>query len=155
MAAKHGVQQQQHAQASVAPQLAVKERLAAQIAVKEKVLKLLQKQKAAADPATRSRLQQKLDRILGRPASLQGTSTAAAAAEGGGQKVRQQSTKQQQPQPQQNRQPLAGIAPVPAVTLAELVSKCDGLFGCSQFLLGSVTLVAASGSLSYNHTLWV
>jgi hypothetical protein len=122
-----GKQQQQLPAVKEAPKLADKERLAAQIAVKEKVLKLLRKQKTSADPATRARLQHKLDKILGRTspalaAAGNGASAASAHGAAGSSGLSHGAQKPKLQQRQQQRQPLAGMAPVLAVTSAELVS---------------------------------
>lgn len=123
------------AAATTVPCLADKERLAAQIAVKEKVLKLLQKQKNAADPATRARLQHKFDKVLGRAAASSGQAAGAAAtaapahvdaqahtaAAAGGGAARGGAVQRAKLQKQQQRRPLAGIASVLAVTSAEQV----------------------------------
>jgi hypothetical protein len=82
------------------------------------VLKLLQKQKNAADPATRARLQHKLDKVLGRAAA--GSSGQPAAARGGGAAT-VAAAQRAKLQKQQQRKPLAGISPMLAVTSAEQV----------------------------------
>lgn len=128
----------QGAAAPAQPHLADKERLAAAIAVKEKVLTQLQKQQASADPATRARLQHKLDKLMGtttpaptaaaaavKPPSSTAAGLAATALLKGVHKQQQKQKLQQKlaqvQQQQQQRQPLAGIAPVLAVTAAEQV----------------------------------
>lgn len=112
--------------AAAGPQLAAKEQLAAQIQVKEKLLKLLRKQKTAADPATKARIQQKVDKLLCRqptaagalpPAAAQASQTALGSV--GVQKLHALQKQQQKP-----RQ-LAGIAPVLASTPGELVSSAS------------------------------
>lgn len=122
--------------AAAVPHLADKERLTAQIAVKEKVLKLLQKQKNAADPATKARLQHKLDKVLGRAAASSGQPAAAAsaaasapahaqvqaAARGG---AATGGAAAQRAKLQQQRKPLAGISPMLAVTSAEQARRAD------------------------------
>ncbi len=116
------------APAPAQPHLADKERLAAAIAVKQKVLKLLQKQKEAADPASRATLQHKLDKILGKASSAQPAAAAEASlpSTAAGQAASHflkgaKKQQQKQAQMQQQRQPLAGIAPVLAITAAEQV----------------------------------
>lgn len=92
------------------------------------MLKLLKKQQGTADPATRARLQHKLDKILGRTAATaqSGFAQAAAAtpahaaAAGSSNGAAVQGAQKAKFQ-QQQRQPLAGIAPVLALTPAELV----------------------------------
>lgn len=125
----------QGAAAPAQPHLADKERLAAAIAVKEKVLTQLQKQQASADPATRARLQHKLDKLMGtttpaptaaaaavKPPSSTAAGLAATALLKGVHKQQKQKLQQKLAQvQQQQRQPLAGIAPVLAVTAAEQV----------------------------------
>jgi hypothetical protein len=108
-----------------APHLASKDQLAAQIAVKEKVLKLLQKQKASADAATKQRLQRKLDKLIDGKGALQlpGPQPAAAAAAAAGKAPVQTLAKLQLQQHKHKQQPLAAVKPALAATPAELVGN--------------------------------